>query len=79
MRSVTLTPAEILGVSERVGSLEVGKDATLIVTDGDPLEVRTNTEMAFIQGKTLDMNSKHTALYKKYLEKYRQLGLIRRQ
>ncbi|MBX3362995.1 MAG: amidohydrolase family protein [Phycisphaeraceae bacterium] len=78
VRSVTLTPAQILGVSGRVGSLEIGKDATLIVTDGDPLEVRTHTEMAFIQGKTLDMNTKHTALYKKYLEKYRQLGLIRR-
>ncbi|MCW5768426.1 MAG: amidohydrolase family protein [Phycisphaeraceae bacterium] len=78
VRSVTLSPAQILGVAGRVGSLEIGKDATLIVTDGDPLEVRTNTEMAFIQGKTLDMNSKQTALYRKYLEKYRQLGLIRR-
>lgn len=77
-KSITLTPAQILGVSNRVGSLEVGKDATLIITDGDPLEVRTHTEMAFIQGKTLDMSTKHTALYKKYLEKYRQLGLIRR-
>lgn len=79
VKSITLTPAQILGVDARVGSLEVGKDATLIVTDGDPLEVRTHTEMAFIQGKTLDMSSKHTALYRKYLEKYRQLGLIRRQ
>lgn len=78
VKSITLTPAQILGVSNRVGSLEVGKDATLIITDGDPLEVRTHTEMAFIQGKTLDMSSKHTALYRKYLEKYRQLGLIRR-
>lgn len=78
VKSITLTPAQILGVSNRVGSLEVGKDATLIITDGDPLEVRTHTEMAFIQGKTLDMSSKHTALYRKYLEKYRQMGLIRR-
>lgn len=78
VRSITLTPAEILGVDNRVGSLEVGKDATLIITDGDPLEVRTKTEMAYIGGKTLDLGNKHAALYRKYLEKYRQLGLIRR-
>lgn len=78
VRGVTLAPAQILGVADRVGSLEVGKDATLIVTDGDPLEVRTHTEMAFIQGKTLDLSNKQSALYRKYLEKYRQLGLIRR-
>lgn len=76
VRSVTLNTARVLGVADRVGSIEVGKDATLIITDGDPLEVRTKTEMAFIQGKTIDLGSKHSALYKKYLEKYRQLGLI---
>lgn len=79
VRGVTLSPAEILGVADRVGSLEVGKDATLIVTDGDPLEVRTKTEMAYVEGKTLDLSNKQSALYKKYLEKYRQLGLIQRQ
>lgn len=78
VRGLTLAPAQILGVDGRVGSLEVGKDATLIVTDGDPLEVRTRTEMAFVQGKTLDLTNKHAALYRKYLEKYRQMGLIRR-
>lgn len=78
VKSITLTPAQILGVAARVGSLEVGKDATLIITDGDPLEVRTRTEMAFIEGKTLDLSNKHAALYRKYLEKYRQMGLIRR-
>jgi imidazolonepropionase-like amidohydrolase len=76
LKSVTLYPAQILGVSEQVGSLEVGKDATLIVTDGDPLEIMTQVEMEFIQGREVDLTSRHTQLYEKYLEKYRQMGII---
>ena len=48
LKAITLYPAQILGVDHRLGSLEVGKDATLFVADGDPLEVMTNIEMAFI-------------------------------
>jgi imidazolonepropionase-like amidohydrolase len=70
MRSITLSPAEILGVSARVGSLEVGKDATLIVTDGNPLEIPTQTEIAFVQGRRVDLSNKHTRLRDKYLQKY---------
>lgn len=70
MRSITLSPAEIFGVADQVGSLEVGKDATLIVTDGNPLEIPTQTEMAFVQGRRLDLSSKHTRLRDKYLQKY---------
>ncbi len=69
---MTLYPAQILGVDDRVGSLEVGKDATLIVTDGDPLEIATNVEMEFIQGRNVDLRSRHTQLYEKYKQKYRQ-------
>lgn len=76
LKSVTLYPAQILGVSEQVGSLEVGKDATLIVTDGDPLEIMTQVEMEFIQGREVDLTSRHTQLYEKYLEKYRRMGII---
>ena len=76
LKSITLYPAEILGVSELVGSLEVGKDATLIVTDGDPLEIITQVEMEFIQGREIDLSSRHTQLYEKYREKYRQMGII---
>ena len=47
IRSITLTPAEIFGVDDRIGSLTVGKDASLIVTDGNPLEVRTNVLQAY--------------------------------
>jgi imidazolonepropionase-like amidohydrolase len=70
IRAITLSPAEIFGVADRVGSLEPGKDATLIVTNGNPLEIPTQTEMAFIQGRRLDLSSKHTRLRDKYLQKY---------
>ena len=70
MRSITLSPAEIYGVADRIGSLEVGKDATLIVTDGSPLEIPTQTEMAFVQGRRIDLSNKHTRLRDKYLQKY---------
>jgi imidazolonepropionase-like amidohydrolase len=73
LKSVTLYAAQILGIANRVGSLEVGKDATLIVTNGDPLEIETNVEQVFIQGKKCDMRDKHKQLYGKYQEKYKQL------
>jgi len=74
LKSVTLYPAEILGISDRVGTLEKGKDATLMITDGDPLEITTQVEQIYIQGKTIDMSDHHKGLYEKYKEKYRQLG-----
>ena len=76
MKAITLYPAQILGVADRVGSLEKGKDATLIVTTGDPLEIATQVEMEFIQGRQIDLSNKQTILYHKYREKYRQMGLI---
>lgn len=72
LRSVTRYPAEILGVADRVGTLDPGKDATLIVTNGDPLEAATQVESAYIQGRTVDLNNRHRRLYEKYREKYRQ-------
>jgi len=76
LRSITLSAAEILGVSDRIGSLDVGKEASLFIADGDILEIPTRVEQAFIHGTTTDMNDKHKVLYKKYQEKYRQLGII---
>lgn len=73
LRSITLSVAELLGVSDRVGSLEEGKDATLFIADGDPLEVTTKVEAAFIQGRQIDLSNKQTQLADKYREKYRQL------
>ncbi len=72
LRSVTLWAAQILGVDDRLGSLEIGKDATLIVCSGDPFDVRTNrVEYAFIQGRAVDLQSRHTRLAEKYRQRYR--------
>ncbi|MFQ5629502.1 MAG: amidohydrolase family protein [bacterium] len=77
LRSITLYPAEILGVADRLGSLEVGKDATLIVTDGNPLEFTTNVEKLYLDGRDIDLNNKHKSLYHKYREKYIQRGHVK--
>jgi imidazolonepropionase-like amidohydrolase len=71
VRSITLAPAEILGIADRCGSLEVGKDATLFLSAGDALDMRTNAlKHAFIQGRQIDLRSKQTELYEKYKKKY---------
>jgi imidazolonepropionase-like amidohydrolase len=72
VRSITLSAAEVLGVADSLGSLENGKAATLIVTDGNPLEVTTHVERAFIDGREIDLTNKQTRLAAKYREKYRQ-------
>ena len=73
IRSITLTPAEIFGVDDKIGSLTVGKDASLIVTDGNPLEVRTHVLRAFLQGREVDLSNRQLRLYKKYQQRYKQL------
>ena len=77
IKSITIYAAEIMGIDDRVGSLEVGKDATLIVTDGNPLEITTSVSMEFIEGRVIDLDNKHKRLYRKYTEKYRQKGLLK--
>lgn len=72
LKSITLYPAQIYGVADRVGSLTKGKDATLIVTTGDPLETASNVEQAWIQGRAVDLSSRHVKLFEKYSEKYRR-------
>lgn len=73
LKAISLNPAMIFEIADRVGSLEVGKDATLIITTGDPLEITTSVEMEFIQGRKIDLTSRHTMLYEKYREKYRRM------
>ena len=73
LKAITLYPAQILGIADRLGSLEVGKDATLLVSTGDPLETFSNVERAYIQGRNIDLGNKHRRLYEKYQEKYLQL------
>ena len=63
LRAVTLSPAEIFGVADRLGSLEVGKIANLVVTDGDLLEARTSTRYLFIDGRNVPLATKHSELY----------------
>jgi imidazolonepropionase-like amidohydrolase len=69
LKTVTLYPAEILGVADRVGSIDVGKDADLIVTTGDPLEVVTDVVYEFIAGRAVSLESKHTRLYEKFRQR----------
>ncbi len=76
LKAVTQYSAEIMGIGDRVGSLEAGMDATIIITNGDPLELPTDVMQAYINGKRIDLANKQTLLAEKYREKYRQLGLI---
>jgi imidazolonepropionase-like amidohydrolase len=69
LRAVTLYPAEILGVADRIGTIEPGKIADLVVTDGDLLEIKTQVKNLFIAGRDVSLETKHTLLYKKYLDR----------
>ena len=66
LRAVTLTPAELLGVSGRVGSLDVGKDATLVVWSGDPFEPATRAEQVFVRGVAVQGPSRQDELMRRY-------------
>jgi imidazolonepropionase-like amidohydrolase len=67
LKAVTLYAAQIWGVGDELGSIEKGKWADLIVTDGDPLETRTQIKQMFIKGASVDLDNKHHRLYEKYL------------
>jgi imidazolonepropionase-like amidohydrolase len=73
LAAITQDAATIFGVADRLGSLATGKDATLFVADGHPFELTTKIELAFVQGRRVDLRNKHTELAKKYRERYRQL------
>ena len=66
LRAVTMGPAQIFGVSDKLGSIEVGKIANIVVTDGDMLEARTNTRYLFIDGRLVPLDTKHTQLYDEF-------------
>lgn len=71
LKLITSNTAKILGIDEVVGTLEKGKHATLVVSEGDLLDMRTaKVEQAFIQGKKVDLDDKQKRLYRKYAEKY---------
>lgn len=62
LKAVTLYPAQIMNVADRLGSIEVGKMANLVVTDGDLLETRTHVRHLFIDGRQVPLTSRHTEL-----------------
>jgi imidazolonepropionase-like amidohydrolase len=66
LKAVTLNAAEIWGVADRIGSIEEGKWADLMMTDGDPLETKTQVKQLFIKGKPVDLENKQHRLYEKY-------------
>jgi imidazolonepropionase-like amidohydrolase len=66
LRSVTLYPAQIMGLADRLGSIDAGKIANLVVTDGDILEARTHIRHLFINGRQVPLNSRHTELYEQF-------------
>jgi imidazolonepropionase-like amidohydrolase len=69
LKAVTINAAEIWGTADRMGSIEKGKWADLIVCDGDPLDTMTHIERVFIKGKDTEMMNKQIRLYRKYLER----------
>jgi len=69
LRAITIEPARIFGVDDRLGSLEVGKQANLFVTDGDPFETKTSVLYLFIDGYNIPMESRHTKLYDEFLNR----------
>ncbi len=66
LRAVTLTPAEIFGVADRYGSLEVGKVANVVVWSGDPFELATRAEHVLIRGRAVPLTSRQTELFERY-------------
>ena len=69
LKSVTLYPAQILGISDKFGSIEQGKTANIVVADGDLLEPRTNVRYLFINGRMLPLTSRHTELYERFKDR----------
>ena len=71
LRAITLSSAKILGIEDRTGSLEVGKDANIVISGGDILDMRTSlVEHCYIQGREVSLENKQTQLYKRYMGKY---------
>ncbi|HKP32891.1 MAG TPA: amidohydrolase family protein, partial [Chitinophagaceae bacterium] len=71
LQAITLNAAKVLGVADRTGSIEVGKDANIVIADGDILDMRKSIVTdAFIQGRKLDLTDKHKLLDERYEKKY---------
>lgn len=69
LKAITIVPAEFFGVADKLGSIEIGKNATLFVCTGDPFETKTIVEQVFIDGWQIPMESRQTQLYEEFLER----------
>ena len=79
LRAITLYPARVLGVEDRLGSLDPGKIADVVVTDGDPLEIASRTEYVFIDGVQVDLSNRQSRFYEKYRARLRRLQVENRR
>jgi imidazolonepropionase-like amidohydrolase len=71
LQAITLDAAKVLGIADRTGSIEAGKDANIVVSEGDILDMRSSkVTHAFIQGRTIELNDKHKQLFERYKYKY---------
>jgi imidazolonepropionase-like amidohydrolase len=66
MQALTIWPAQMFGADDQIGSIEAGKVATLFITSGDPLDIRSQVSDVFIKGRRVPMDDRHTRLYEKY-------------
>jgi imidazolonepropionase-like amidohydrolase len=66
LKAITMWPAEVLGISDKVGSIEPGKMANLLITRGDSLDIRSEIKYVFIEGKLVDLESRNTELYERF-------------
>jgi imidazolonepropionase-like amidohydrolase len=69
LKAVTINAAKIWGVDDRIGSIEKGKWADLILTDGDPLEARSQVKQMWIQGRPVSLETRHTKLFEQYTKR----------
>jgi len=69
LKAVTINAAQILGIDAETGSISEGKIANIMLTDGDPLEHATKVKQLFIAGKLVELKSKHTDLYEKFIKR----------
>jgi imidazolonepropionase-like amidohydrolase len=69
LKSVTIWPAQIFGMGDKLGSLETGKMANVVVTTGDLLEARTDTKYLFIDGRPVPLDTRHTELYMQFKDR----------
>ena len=68
LRAITLSPAEIYGLADRIGSIEAGKEADIVIWPDDPLELTNYPEKVFIKGNAISMTSRQTLLRDRYLQ-----------